>query len=105
MPRTQLLRVLATTTLAAAALWLPGCDNPACVFGGDCFGNSSTGALGTAPASVPSNGEWLTPAAPEFDRVLPTGSATIDSRSPLVVVFTESMSSSGLATLFALQNS
>jgi Bacterial Ig-like domain len=105
MTRTLPLRLLALAFLAGAALWLPGCDNPACVFGGDCFGNSSTGALGAAPASVPANGEWLTPAAPEVDRVLPTGSATIDSRSPLVVVFTESMSSSGMATLFALQNS
>ena len=42
---------------AALALALPSCDNPACVFGGDCSSQGEGGALGGAPASVPSDGE------------------------------------------------
>ncbi len=93
------------TLLAGAALWLPGCDNPACVFGGNCFGAGPTGALGTAAATVPANNEWLNPAVPTVLRVSPNGTPTVDSRTPLVVVFSESMSSSGMSTLFLLQDS
>ena len=42
---------------AALALALPSCDNPARVFGGDCSSQGEGGALGGAPASVPSDGE------------------------------------------------
>lgn len=105
MPRTQRTRLTALgCLLAGAALWLPGCDNPACVFGGDCFGEGATGAIGTAAASVPANNEWLNTAVPTVVRVSPS-SGTVDSRTPLVVVFSESMSSAGMATLFLLTDS
>ena len=105
MPRTQRTKLSALAALlAGAALGLPGCDNPACVFGGNCFGEGPTGAIGTAAASVPNNNEWLNKAVPTVLRVSPS-SGTVDSRTPLVVVFSESMSSSGMSTLFLLTDS
>src|SRR6185295_6864054 len=44
-------------------------------------------------------------AVPTVERFVPTGSATVDSRTPLVVVFSESMSSSGMQSLFLIQDS
>jgi hypothetical protein len=105
MHRTRRLSVLALILLLGAALWLPGCDNPACVFGGNCFGGGVSGALGTGTASVPGDGEWVSVSAPTVERVAPTGSASVDSRTPLVVVFSESMASSGMQTLFLLHDS
>src|SRR5689334_21461640 len=105
MPRTTRTRLTALgCLLAGAVLWLPGCDNPACVFGGDCFGEGPTGAIGTAAASVPVNNEWLSKAIPTVVKVSPS-SGTVDSRTPFVVVFSESMSSSGMTTLFLLTDS
>ena len=104
MQRTQRLRLLALSALAGAALWLPGCDNPACIYGGNCFGGASNEVLGSVPATVPLNNEWLDAVAPKVQRSSPSGSATVDSRTPMVVVFSESMASSGMATLFLLQN-
>ena len=101
-PRPRLLSWLALLGLALA---LPGCDNPACVFGGNCFGNGGNGALGANPASVPSNNEWISAAAPQVERVAPTSSSSVDSRTPIVVVFSESMSPSGITTAFQLQTS
>jgi len=85
-------------------MWLPGCDNPACVFGGNCFEAGGVGPLGTVAATVPANGEWVSVNAPKVERVFPSGSASVDTRTPFVVVFSESMSSSGTSTLFLLQN-
>lgn len=100
-PRPRLLPWLA---LLALVLALPGCDNPACVFGGNCFGNGGNGALGSEAASVPSNNEWIAPEAPKVDRVAPSAGTAVDSRSPIVVVFSESMAPSGLANAFQLQS-
>jgi len=101
----QRLRLLTLAALIGALVWLPGCDNPACVFGGNCFGGGVTGTLGTQAATVPNNNEWLTTAVPTVERFVPTGTPTVDTRTPLVVVFSESMSSSGMQTLFLLQDS
>lgn len=103
MPRMQRLRLSALFALAGAALWLPGCDNPACVFGGNCFGGGTSGVLGTNPASVPVDNEWLSPTAPTVQRFSPSGAASVDSRTPLVIVFSESMASSGMTSLFVLK--
>ncbi|MBK7641648.1 MAG: Ig-like domain-containing protein [Planctomycetes bacterium] len=105
MYRTQRLRILALSLLAGAVLWLPGCDNPACVFGGNCFGGSGNGALGSSPASSPADNEWVTLEAPSVSSVFPNGSTTVDSRTPIMVTFSESMSTSGMSTLFLLQGS
>ena len=105
MYRTPRPRLLALSLLAAAASWLPGCDNPACVFGGNCFGSGPTGALGTAAASVPADNEWVSADAPTVTRAIPNGTTPVDSRTPIVVVFSESMATSGMPTLFVLQDS
>lgn len=86
----------------AAALALPGCDNPACVFGGDCDGDGPSGAVGELPATVPIVGEWIVSAAPEIDAVFPDEDLA-DPGSPIVFVFSESMSPDGLATAFELR--
>ncbi len=96
-------RLLPWLAILAALLALPGCDNPACVFGSGCFGNGANGALGSKPASVPSNNEWVSLDSPKVDRFAPTGSAAVDSRTPIVIVFTESMAPSGINSAFQLQ--
>ncbi len=95
--RSKLFPLLA----ALSALLLPACDNPACVFGGDCFGGGG-GALGAGAASLPADGEWVDAVAPKLVRFAPTGSAGVDARSPIVLFFSESLSSTGLNNAFEI---
>lgn len=77
--------------LAGIALLLPGCDNPACVFGGDCSNRGQTGVdpLGP-PATVPVDGEWIAPGAPTVSAIFPSG-AGASSSTPIAIVFSESI--------------
>lgn len=90
-------------SLATLAWLLPGCDNPACVFGGDCFGTGG-GTLGDGVVSLPSNGDWVEAAVPDLVRFAPSGSAGVNSTSPLVLFFNETLSNSGLSNAFELQS-
>lgn len=88
----------------ALLLLLSGCDNPACVFGGTCVnsGNGgSGGGVGTESASVPIDGEELLPAAPTLVKFFPTGT-TADVKTPIVLEFSESMSTQNLNIAFEL---
>ncbi len=94
-------QLLATLLAAAATLWLPGCDNPACVFGGDCSQDAGGGALGTAPATVPSEGEIVLPEPIRLERMLPTGQNE-DPTTPIVLVFSEAVAGANPGTAFQL---
>lgn len=83
---------------------LAACDNPACVFGGNCFDNDDVvdGALGSNPATIPGNSAWLLPGAPTLTRFAPQGSA-VASTTPITLEFSESMALSSLIGSFELQ--
>ncbi len=88
------VRAAFSALVAAAALGLSACDNPACVFGGTCSGSDVT--VGANPPTSPANHAWLRDGAPTVAASFPTGTnATLES--PLVLVFSESMASSTLA--------
>ena len=93
-------RAGAALAVALVALFLPGCDNPACVFGGSCD-DSAGGGIGANPATIPEDGTFIDPAAPRVTALFPTGTA-VDSRSPVVIVFSESMSPTNLNIAFEL---
>ncbi|MCK6448719.1 MAG: Ig-like domain-containing protein [Planctomycetes bacterium] len=97
------VRVVRFAALGVAAAWLPGCDNPACVFGPNgCQSGGGTGAIGSEPAAVPGNHTWLRTGAPTITAKFPAGSA-VHPDSPLVLVFSESMSSSKIQSAFRLE--
>lgn len=97
------LSSLAPLALALALSGLAGCDNPACVFGpGNCSG-SGGGGFGDAPASLPVDAEWIVTARPVVDRIAPGSTPAVDTRAPIAIFFSESMSSSGLSGAFELQ--
>lgn len=89
--------------LVAALALLPsaGCDNPACIYGGNCFDDDGGGPLGSNPATVPPDHAWLLPGAPTITGRLPVGNA-IASTSPVVLYFSESMSAASLGQAFQL---
>ncbi|HTF86911.1 MAG TPA: Ig-like domain-containing protein [Planctomycetota bacterium] len=93
-------RPFAQLALAAAAAWsATACDNPACVFGpGGCSGTAS-GSTNAAQATVPANHQWIENASPTIVTRIPSASSTtLGVDSPVALVFSESMSSSSLAT-------
>ena len=100
-PAAALAPLLGALLLGAAS---SGCDSPACVFSAEgCTTDSTpTGALGSAPAALPSAGSWIVPTAPELREALPSG-GTVDPRTPVVLRFTESLSEDSLAGAFQLR--
>ena len=92
--RTHLGFRRALALAAAAALpFLPACDNPACVFATNgCNGAGSGGSVGDNAASIPVDGEWISPTAPSVVTALPTDNVIAGSHTPIVLVFSESMS-------------
>jgi len=87
---------------AFLASFLGGCDNPACVFGGDCSSSGMGGALGTLSASVPQNGQILRATLPTIQRFEPSGD-DVDPKSPIVLVFSEAMSNATLNFAYELE--
>lgn len=83
-------RVPLLSLAALAVLTLAGCDNPACVFSGDCSDGGGGGGLGTAAATLPPNGAVLRDGAPTVERLAPSGTM-ISTTTPIAVVFSESM--------------
>jgi hypothetical protein len=101
------LRGAVALLLAAltAALVSSGCDNVACVFGpGNCTGNhgGTTPGVGSNPASIPLDGEWIGSTAPKITDVFPTGT-NVASTSPIVIVFSESISPQSVQNGFEIQ--
>lgn len=95
---------LLTTALLAplAALLHSGCDNPSCVFSGDCFGGGGGGGLGSNPANVPPDHAWLLPAQPQATGFAPSGTENA-STTPIVLRFSESIAPQSVAGVFELK--
>jgi hypothetical protein len=90
-----LRRLSAPLGIGVAALLsiVAGCDNPACVFSANgCNGTSGSGSVGGNPASIPADGEWISPAAPTVLAADPLSNVIAGSHTPVVLVFSESMS-------------
>jgi hypothetical protein len=85
LPRGALLAALAASTLL-----LGGCDNPACVFGGDCSGGGSGGGLGSEAASVPADFTWLAAGAPTLVEFFPR-TGQIATTTAVALLFSESI--------------
>jgi hypothetical protein len=89
---------------------LPGCDNPACVFSPTGC-NGSSGSVGGRPATLPTDGEWIQVAPPAILRHFPLSTPAVDIRTPIVIIFSESMQPvnagttppSGIASAFEIQ--
>lgn len=94
--------LVAALAVAFAVGLLGGCDNPACVFGGDCTPGGQGGALGSLSASIPENGQVLRAAAPTVQRFAPTG-VDADPQTPIVIVFSEAMSNATLNFAYELE--
>jgi hypothetical protein len=86
---------------ALAALPLGGCDNPSCVFSGDCFGGGGGGGLGSNEATVPSDHAWLLPTQPQVTGFFPSGEDNAGT-TPVVLRFNESMAPQSLSGVFDL---
>ncbi len=94
------VRTWATGLAVAALALLPGCDNPACVFGGTCNPDNAPGGGGSG-STTPANHAWLRDGAPSITSALPTGTGA-SLQSPLMLVFSESMAASTLAQALEL---
>ena len=96
--------LVASLACAVLSVFLPGCDNPACVFGGTCAPTAGPGGggIGSEAATIPSEGEELLAAAPVLRKSFPTGT-TADPKTPIVLQYSESMGSNALASAFELQ--
>ncbi len=101
-PRRRRFRSLAplSAALLAAGL-LAACDNPACVYGGNCAGVGGGALGGNNPAFAPGNGAWILTGAPLATGFFPDGGA-IHSRTPFVVLFSESMASQTIGSSIRL---
>lgn len=95
--RSRTLALLAALALAPTL----GCDNPACIYGGNCFDDDGGGPLGDNPASVPADHAWLLPGAPTITGRLPVRDE-VSSTSPVVLYFSESMAAGSLGQAFQL---
>jgi hypothetical protein len=84
----------------ALALLLPGCDNPACVFGGTCNPDNAPGGGGSG-STTPANHAWLRDGAPTVTNAYPTGVGA-SLQSPLMLVFSESMAASSFSQALEL---
>ncbi|MAF64188.1 MAG: hypothetical protein CMJ84_00830 [Planctomycetes bacterium] len=102
--RIDALAMLLGTGVLAVLCTLSGCDNPACVFGGDCSSAGGSGDPGSEgqefPAVFPEDGEWLESASPTVQAVFPAADAS--PTSPIVITFSESMAPDSLEGAFEL---
>jgi len=92
------------TLLGALALGqLSSCDNPACVFGTEgCQIDPEQGANQVA-ATFPETGEWTVPGRPTIERIFPSGEAKPES--PIVLVFSETISPATIDGAFSVERS
>jgi hypothetical protein len=95
---------LATALAAPLALLLhSGCDNPGCVYSGDCFGGGGGGGLGSNPANVPPDHAWLLPTQPQVTGFAPSGTENATT-TPIVLRFSESMAPQSVIGMFELKD-
>jgi len=96
--------LVATLAAALVAAALPGCDNPACIYGGNCTvggGGGGGGGGGSAQAVFPETGEWIASASPTVEAVFPSGTGA-SAQSPVVIRFSESMAPASVQGAFEL---
>ncbi len=92
---------IAAALLALLPL-LSGCDNPACIFAaGGCWQSGGGGTLGSQPATNPSNGVWIDPAAPVVESMVPSDD-TGHPDTPIAITFSESLAPGSLTGAFEL---
>jgi hypothetical protein len=84
-----------------AASQLVGCDNPSCIYSGDCFGGGGGGELGSNPATVPDDHAWLLPTQPQVSGFFPTGDDNAGT-TPIVLRFNESIAPQSVIGAFDL---
>jgi len=84
-----------------AALPFAGCDNPSCIYGGNCFGGGGGGELGSNPATVPEDNDWLLPTQPQVSSFFPAGDKNA-STTPIVLRFNESIAPQSVIGAFDL---
>ncbi len=93
------LAAAAAAACLAAGL-LPGCnDNIACVYGGGCDSDDSGSNGQGLPATLPEDGWWIESAPPGIERTFPQGMGR-GPRTPIGLVFSESMNAQGLTGFF-----
>lgn len=96
-------RSVVALSILAATLALPGCDNPACVFGPtncrDVVVGGGPGGIGTASAVFPTDASWIAPSAPSVVRIAPA-IFNAHSESPLIVEFDQSLDPASLSGAF-----
>jgi hypothetical protein len=98
----SLLRLAGAVLVAAMAL--PSCDSPACVYSGNCGdadGGGGGGGLGESAATVPADSNWLSPSAPTIESFYPAGTQ-ISTTTPIALVFSESLAPSSVGQAFEL---
>ncbi|MFT5197386.1 MAG: hypothetical protein ACI87O_000025 [Planctomycetota bacterium] len=104
MPRFRAFAALAALAVLSL-VGLAGCDNPACVFSTE--GCNSTGSgengVGTASASLPTDGNIVLGPLPALEQALPSGEG-IWPGTPVVLRFSESMNPGSLSGAFILQD-
>ncbi|MCB9915811.1 MAG: Ig-like domain-containing protein [Planctomycetes bacterium] len=100
-PRPRRL-ALPLALVAAAAATLPGCDNPACIYGpAGCQAGGGSASAATA-STFPVHGESIDSAAPRVLDMYPGTSAGPDS--PLVIVFSETIAPGSISQAFELRD-
>lgn len=100
LPRPAGARRLVGALLAVTAL-LTACDNPACIFGGNCSDDDGSSGAAPNPASAPSNHAWILAGAPRVTGFFPSGNS-ISTDTPIAVVFSESLSIGSIQGAFTL---
>lgn len=90
-----------TALLALALVVAPACDDPTCVFAGNCFTTpGAAGALGVS-AVAPVDGELVARDAPTVVTVAPDGGMRHPDTA-VAIVFSESMAPDSVLTAFAI---
>ncbi len=85
---------------ALAMVATPSCDNPACVFGEGSCQVLPGGGVNALASTFPATGETVLPGGPRVTNVFPSGAA--HPESPIVVVFSESVSPESVDGAFVL---
>ena len=81
---------------------LASCDNPACVFGTQGCQLAGSSGDNEAAATFPVTGEWVNPERPKVQHVFPEGFA--NPESPVVIVFSESISPASIEGAFSVRS-
>lgn len=99
----RLARSAAVASLGVLAAGLfAGCDdNVSCVFSTGCSDDDDGDGESGLPATLPEDGWWVANALPTIERFFPQG-LVVGPRSPVGLVFSESMSAESLEGLFEL---